>query len=175
VRGGLRSPQWGRSPALRLRLLLLIPVLLTAAAFPLAAQQGEEREPLGVLVEGPGRSRGLPFLPTNAIAHYRGLYELPEGEATVYYTEQEIVPLAAWERQSCGPHRLRVFRIAEEGRSYPVAYLVLDGAHLFFRFHTTAVECAFLELFISRFRYFRSLPEEEAAGGAPPYPAIVAP
>lgn len=138
--------------------------------------QDSAGEPLGVLVRGPVSSRGIPFLPTNTIAHFRGLYETPEGEVLVYYTEEEIVPLSGWERDSCGDQPLYRFDFtAESGRSPVIAYFSGEGYHLFFRFRSGLLACDFVQTFLSRLRYFRSLPESRVASGMPPFPAIIAP
>jgi len=152
--------------------LVLIAALLNAAA-ALFAQQ-EEAEPLGILIRGPVSSRGLPFLPANSIRHYRGRYETSGGEILVRYTEEEIVPRESWERSRCGSRELRVFRVASETeRAVPVAYIPGEGYHLFFRFTGGALDCSFIDVFIQRFRYFRSVPGGDSE--APPFPAIVRP
>ena len=151
---------------------VLFTVLFTAGA-RLPAQQ-EETEPLGILVRGPVLGRGLPFLSANSIRHYQGRYETSGGDILVRYTEEEIVPLESWESVRCGSRELRVLRASSEAETtVPVAYVEGEGYHLFVRFTGGALDCSFLDVFMQRFRYFRSLPGQGSK--TPPFPAIVRP
>jgi hypothetical protein len=152
--------------------LLFLAALCCGSLFHLDAQT-DGGEPLGVLVSGPAESRGIPFLPTNTIEHYLGRYETAEGEVLVYYTEKEIVPLGSWETGSCGALSLRRFLVDESGTVEPVAFFGAEEYRLFFRFGSGAVDCGFIETFLNRFRYFRSLPEDGGGTETPPFPAVV--
>lgn len=77
------------------RLLFL---LLTLAALPATAQQGRT----AVLLEGPNRVRGVPFLSPNAFAAQRGVYELSGGrEAELYLLQLLLEEPLGWGPFSC--------------------------------------------------------------------------
>ncbi len=79
----------------------------------------EDFRPLALLIKGPERIKGLPFLLPNTIPSFRGTYRWyqEEGggrEVTAYYTDKEIVPSAGWEEISCEGYTL--FRLPGENR-----------------------------------------------------------
>jgi hypothetical protein len=133
-----------------------------------ASAEDAVEDAVPVLVSGPTPGSGLPFLPPNALQYYRGLYELPGQDITVYYTRRTIVPLSSWNEARCGGYVLRTFNAPPEGapqltgRSPAdiaaggplLAYYEGEGFYLFFSHGSGLLSCSFIEAFIPEFLFF---------------------
>ncbi len=179
---------------------VLLAVLLAAASLigpaRLAAQQIEQpddergSQDVAVLADGPSAARGLPFLPPNVIAHYRGRYEYLGSAIDVFYTEQEIVRFSEWPAVDCEGYRL--YRLAggagnaggaaisadgqgdaggpETVVARPVFFYQNDEYALFVQMPQRYL-CTFFPRFMSKFIYFRSV--QNMPANRPPFPAVV--
>ncbi|MFP4492019.1 MAG: hypothetical protein ACLFNZ_11130 [Spirochaetaceae bacterium] len=197
-----------------LAVLLLLSLLGTVAVPKISAQEssgGEtgsssrEESTVSVLVSGPTSGRGIPFLPPNAIEYHRGVYELPEQNLLLHHTRREIVPPSSWEEKACGGTPLLTFytkwkdlpetvteiwpvsdkNTLQASPLQPVtAFYSGEDYYLFFTFLGGTVSCDFVESFIEKFLYFRSVSrgEESRAGREesskgpvppPPFPAVL--
>jgi hypothetical protein len=117
-------------------------------------------EAAAVLVSGPARGQGLPFLPPNTIEYQRGVYELPgaspaagaedpgsaspatptpgvaapaaEVTVEVFYTEAPVFRRGTWTETSCDG---RTVHAVPEAGGTVVHYAWPEGQrHVFFRF-----------------------------------------
>jgi len=166
-------------------MIRLRPVLCTAAFLLLffsmgagtaaqAQSSADDQIPqdIAVLVRGPVRNDRLPFFQPNAIENYAGYYTFREQDITVYYTDREIVRFEQWEPVSCGP--LQLYRLEytdpEEAAPPAVYFYQTDTYSLFFSF-PGELNCDFIERFLLRFDYFRTVRELPAK--RPPFPAVV--
>lgn len=164
-RGGPRLP---RAAALALVLLL------TALGFPgTAAQEGQSRsQDVAILTDGPEKARGIAYLPSNVLAHFRARYEYLGSPIEVLYTEEEIVRFARWEGLRCEGYQL--YRVADGSGSReaarPVFFYQAQEYSLFLQLPREYL-CTFLQRFMRKFVYFRSV--REMPSSRPPFPAIV--
>lgn len=62
---------------------------------------------LAVLVDGPNRMRGLPFITSNLSAYWEGVYRLETSSAVVLYTTDSIAADPSWAVVQCGGRELR--------------------------------------------------------------------
>lgn len=138
---------WARRLRLqRLPLVCAAAFALTAAAVPpLPAQEtgpGSDAtgsEAAAVLVSGPARGQGLPFLPPNTIEYQRGVYELPGAPAEdvtveVFYTEAPVFRRGTWTETSCDERTVHV--LPEAGGTVVHYAWPQEQRHVFFRFGT---------------------------------------
>src|SRR6056297_837622 len=104
---------WPR--ALRLnksRWALVLPalvILLPALSFPgtAAAQEDQpQSQDIAILADGPEKARGIAYLPSNVLPHYRARYEYLDSRIDVLYTEEEIVRFSQWEGVRCEGYQL---------------------------------------------------------------------
>ncbi len=159
---------------------ILCSVLLSAFALfhPLQLAAQNQNEPqsqdVALLVDGPKAARGIPFVPPNVIQHYKGTYEYFDSKIIVYYTEKEIVRFSSWELLSCGSYR--VYRInnkktnAPADPMLPIYYYQSEDYSLFLQVSSDYM-CTFLQRFMSKFIYFRSV--QDLPTDRPPFPAVV--
>lgn len=165
-----------------------------------AAGTAEEAEdqPLAILLKGPERIKGLPFLLPNVLDAYSGLYRwflTGEGEsairsaAAVYYTEEEIVPSDSWNSFSCGDYnllllgpnnveRLNALRRNDVPEVSEIIYYSGGGDwSLFFAVMPLngvegeeSVSCGFIVPFLRGFVRFLTITGDS---GPPPFPAVL--
>ena len=157
-------------------------VLLPPAFLAAQEQQDQQEEELSsqdvaLLTDGPSAARGLPFLPPNVIAHYKGHYEYLGNQITLYYTETEIVRFSEWEAVDCTGYRLyRLSGVAgsaggtESVVARPVFFYQTDEYSLFVQVKQQYL-CTFFPRFMSKFIYFRSV--QNMPSNRPPFPAVV--
>ncbi|HDQ13460.1 MAG TPA: hypothetical protein ENN41_01415 [Sediminispirochaeta sp.] len=145
--------------------VLLVLVLATPGLWAQSDDEGRAPDDttVAILERGPVAERGLPFLPRNVISHYRGYYSLEGDAIKVYYTEQEIVRFSRWPAVDCGP--LQLYQV--EGEVY---FGQFPDFYIFVEFEQS-LRCDFVNQFISRLNYFRSVQDMNA--GRPPFPAIL--
>lgn len=163
-------------------------VLLQPAFLEAQEQQDQQEEELSsqdvaLLTAGPAAARGLPFLPPNVIAHFKGHYEYLGSQITLYYTESEIVRFSEWEAVDCTGYRL--YRLsggagsaesaesagaAESAVARPVFFYQADEYALFIQVRPQYL-CTFFPRFMSKFVYFRSV--RDIPANRPPFPAVV--
>ncbi len=121
-----------------------------------------------LLESGPVTRYGILVLPANAIGHSEGVYTDGTVALTVRYTEEDIIIPADWVTGLCG--------------SAPVRF-TLDSARLHYVYSSEegwfalfdvpedyGKTCAFIERFLQRLRYFKSVSK---SGESVPFPAIV--
>lgn len=121
-----------------------------------------------LLESGPVRRYGILILPANAIGHYQGVYEDGEFSITVRYTEEDIVVPSDWVTRRCGDDA--VWFITDD-QIIHYLYGSGDGWYTFFEFpRDYGEECVFIQRFLQRLRYFKSVAESP---DSVPLPAIV--
>jgi len=186
--GWFRLLQTLRFPAIRIVPILLI-LGITSAGSPgssrligptglqvLQAQEiGEgnlQAQDVALLLRGPEEGKGLPFLRTNVIDHFRGVYSYLEKDILVYYTEHRIVRFETWTPVSCGNFRLYRLDRGQIEASAPGAVFFFrdEDFSLFFAFEAE-LDCTFVQRFLVRFNYFRSV--RDLPSRRPPFPAVV--
>lgn len=167
------------------------PVLCTAAFLliffsigagsAVQAQSGADDQipqDIAILVRGPVRNDRLPFFQPNAIENYAGYYTFRGEDIIVYHTDREIVRFEEWEPVSCGG--VQLYRVgaagvpgttaAADGDS-PAVYFYQNGTYALFFSFTGELNCDFVERFLLRFDYFRTV--RELPSKRPPFPAVV--
>lgn len=120
-----------------------------------------------VLHSGPDPQRGILVLQANAIRHYQGVYVHDGVKLTVRYSEEHIVIPSGWVTRRCGT--LPVSFTVENGTLHYV-YQAEEQWYVFFEIpESYGRDCAFIERFLQRFRYFRSV----TGSGNVPFPAVL--
>jgi len=152
-------------------LLLLLPAL--GFPGPAVAQEDQpQSQDVAILTDGPEKARGIAYLPSNVLPHFRAGYEYLDSSIEVLYTEEEIVRFARWEGVSCEGYQL--YRVDEGSGSReaarPVFFYQAEGYSLFLQVPREYL-CSFLQRFMRKFVYFRSV--REMPSTRPPFPAIV--
>jgi hypothetical protein len=121
-----------------------------------------------VLESGPVKRYGILVLPANAISHHEGVYADGAMKLTVRYAEEDIIIPGDWVTGLCGTAAIRFTQ--ESGRLHYV-YSAEEGWFVLFDVpEDYGKTCAFIERFLQRLRYFKSVTKSEAAV---PFPAIV--
>lgn len=149
--------QWNKR-----RLCLL--ALAVIAFIPLFAQNGTV---LAVLERGPLLKKVIPFIGPNTLSYYYGEYRLEqEKKAEIYYIT-EMVPLSSWTPYSCGG--LAFLEVPYPGARV-LYYSREEGEGIFFLFPGGMDNpCRFINPFLERYTYFRSLAR---LGGQVTFPAV---
>ncbi len=147
---------------------------------------------IAILVRGPVRSDRLPFFQPNAIENYAGYYSFRGEDIIVYHTNREIVRFEEWEPAACGS--LQLYRVdasgdpvipaasdsdsaavpAEQRLKQPeqaAVYFYQNGTYALFFSFPGELNCDFIERFLLRFDYFRTV--RELPSKRPPFPAVV--
>lgn len=123
---------------------------------------------IALLESGPVRRYGIIVLPANAISHYEGVYTDGAATLTVRYAEENIIIPADWVTGLCGSAAVRF--TLENGRLHYV-YSSQEGWFILFDIpEDYGKTCAFIERFLQRLRYFKSVSK---GGETVPFPAIV--
>ncbi|MCF7948872.1 MAG: hypothetical protein K9M94_09840 [Spirochaetia bacterium] len=150
-------------------------LLLPALSFPgsVAAQEDQpQSQDVAILTDGPEKARGIAYLPSNVLPHYRARYEYLDSRIEVLYTEEEIVRFAQWEGVRCEGYQL--YRVAGGSGSReaarPVFFYQAQEYSLFLQLPREYL-CTFLQRFMRKFIYFRSV--RDMPSERPPFPAIV--
>ena len=93
--------------------MLLLPSISAAQQNTQDGRQDDQQQradtrsqDVAILTDGPEADRGIPFLSSNVIPHYRARYEYFDAAIKVYYTEKEIVRFSKWEEVRCGNYVL---------------------------------------------------------------------
>ena len=144
-----------------------------------------------ILRAGPDPARGIPYLPPNALAGFRGAYLIgpkdfqlvsraaPQASprqpqaAEVFYTREPLVLPQEWGPIRCANLSLLVVSGHEQ---YTLCYRDGQGYTLFFQFPgppeqpEPAGACAFVESFVRRFQILLGFVD---AAREPPFPAIL--
>ena len=121
-----------------------------------------------LLESGPVKRYGILVLPPNAIAHYQGLYKEGRFAISVLYTQESIVIPADWVTKRCGSDPVR-FTVENDAIHY--MYASQEGWYTFFTFPGDyGKDCSFIERFLQRLRYFKSV---VGSGEPVPLPAII--
>ncbi len=108
------------------------------------------------------------MLPANAIGHYEGVYADGEATLTVRYTKEDIIIPADWVTGFCGPEPVR---FTLENKKLYYLYAAEEGWFVFFEVpEEYGKTCPFIERFLMRLRYFKSVSKSE---DSVPFPAIV--
>ncbi len=157
-------------------------ILLAIPAFTAAQQNSPQddqqqrddtrSQDVAILTDGPEADRGIPFLSSNVIPHYRARYEYFDAAIKVYYTEKEIVRFSKWEEVRCGTYVLyRVTPSNSTTEARVPVYFYQRGEYALFVQISSEYLCTFLPRFMSKFIYFRSV--QDLPTDRPPFPAIV--
>ncbi|NBF39724.1 MAG: hypothetical protein GVY14_04855, partial [Spirochaetes bacterium] len=160
----MRAGAGTRGPRFRLLRAAATVALMAAAVPPLPAQETGAgsgttgSEAAAVLVSGPARGEGLPFLPPNMIEYQRGVYELTGAPASaaadaastpaaedpgsapaagdvsveVFYTEAPVFRRGTWTEAACDGRT--VHALPEAGGTVVHYSWPEDQRHVFFRF-----------------------------------------
>jgi len=115
---------------------------------------------VGILVKGPEKEKGFPYLYPNALETWSGMYRYLESDIKVYFTRGFILRPAEWEKHSCG-------KISGFLPGSTVFFYADTSWSLLFRFSfnendsvkvpivlSPEEQCLFIEKFISRLKYF---------------------
>lgn len=143
---------------------LLASGVVGTAGFGVLSAQEQEQE-LGVLLKGPLIRKGIPFLYPNAIPVFYGEYEYQNKKIIIYFTEEEIVRSDSWAPFEC-PERI-LYRIKREERL--VLYFRDENEwSVFFSMHSELeTPCRFIDKFLERFLYFRTIARGESIATFP--------
>ena len=140
-------------------------LVLATTALALVAAEGEG--PV-YLARGPHPGRGLWFLSPNTIAYDLGEYRDGDSSIYVYYTDEEIVPGSAWAKGDCSqnqtlllPSSDALMHFFDSGEGWAVFFEMPPGYEQ---------SCGFIEVFLRRLGYFKSV---TAPGSGVPLPAIL--
>jgi len=121
-----------------------------------------------LLETGPVTRYGILVLPANAIIHKEGVYTDGTEELFVRYTEEEIIIPGNWVTSVCGSTPVR-FTLDNSRLHY--AYSSEEGWFVLFDVPEDYKKtCDFIERFLQRLRYFKSVAKESESV---PFPAIV--
>lgn len=125
-----------------------------------------------LLESGPVTRYGILVLPANAISHEEGVYTDGPATITVRYTEDEILIPADWVTSVCGSAQgsTRLRFTLEESRLHFVYPSPEEWAVLFDFPDGYEKTCEFIERFLQRLRYFKSVSKDAESV---PFPAIV--
>lgn len=161
--------------------LLLSPVFSSCGA-PSAAAAGQktagspasEDNKRAVLLDGPFRGTGIPFLAPNLLSYSYGHYRFDGLKIDVYFTRLAVPTDAAWVPHNCRGRVLRT--IPQSG----VTVLYYDNSpqwSLFFRIPASLPDdCPFVATFIDRFVYFYdSIYQQQSYGKTEeiPFPGVL--
>jgi len=72
--------------------------LLLFSSFPAFGEEGD----VGILVRGPEKEMGFPYLYPNALETWSGIYRYLESDIKVYFTRGYIFRPTKWGKYSCG-------------------------------------------------------------------------
>jgi len=150
-------------------------LLLSVLGFPgpAAAQTDQaQSQDVAILTDGPEKARGIAYLPSNVLPHFRARYEYLDSSIEVLYTEEEIVRFARWEGVRCEGYQLYQVNGGSGSReaARPVFFYQTEEYSLFLQLPREQL-CSFLQRFMRKFVYFRSV--REMPSERPPFPAIV--
>jgi len=121
-----------------------------------------------LLASGPVKRYGILVLPANAIPHYEGVYRAGDFTITVRYTEESVVIPPDWVDRRCGTLPLR---FTSGYGVFHYVYAAEEGWSAFFEIpENYGEDCPFIQRFVQRLRYFKSVSE---ATGTVPFPAVV--
>ena len=101
-----------------------------------------------VLVKGPVENRGFPLIYPNAIELWSGYYRYLKSEVIVSFTRKSILLPVEWESFVC--NKIEGFS-PDEGSFF---YTNKDWTVLFQFSKDQIVDCAFINIFIIRLKYF---------------------
>lgn len=119
------------------------------------AETGETERELGVLLRGPLVKKGIPFLYPNALPVFYGEYTYRKEKILVYFTEKEIVRSDSWQPFEC-PERT-LYRLEREEKLL-LYFRNENGWSVFFSLpEKIKTPCRFINTFLDRFLYFRSI------------------
>jgi hypothetical protein len=141
-------------------------------ALLLIAQEADEPdEEVSVLLRGPIRRKGLPYIYPNALTTYFGEYDFRGEMVTLFYAEGNVVPDEEWEPFVCTNTRLFVIPggsgttlFYRNSAGWVVIFSVPEGAR------SGADICPFITVFLDRFTYFRGISRQS---GAVSFPAVL--
>jgi len=146
------------------------PAVVEPSASPEPSAVNEEAESSleAVLQDGPDERFGILLLPANAIRHYEGIYEHNGYTIIVRYTTDDVILPDNWVTRRCGTVPLR---FTLENGAVHYAYLEDGNWVVFFEIADSYENgCSFIERFLQRLRYFKSVTDNPETV---PFPAIV--
>ena len=125
-----------------------------------------------LLESGPVTRYGILVLPANAIRHEEGIYTDGPATLTVRYTEDEILIPEDWVTSVCGSSQSSIrLRFTLEDSWLHFVYTGPENWVVFFEIPDDYEKtCAFIERFLQRLRYFKSVSD---GSGSVSFPAIV--
>ena len=119
------------------------------------SENGETERELGVLLRGPLIKKGIPFLYPNALPVFYGEYTYRKVKILVYFTEEEIVRSDSWQPFECPKRTL--YRLEREEKLL-LYFRNENGWSVFFSMpEKIETPCRFIDKFLDRFLYFRSI------------------
>jgi hypothetical protein len=136
----------------------------------ISGEDAERAQPSApaILADGPVLRFGILALPANATKYFEGTYTQGFHTIIVRYSEENIVIPAEWVTTRCGTLPLR---FTVENNTVHYAYSQEETWAVLFELPDEyELSCAFIERFLQRLRYFKSVSESEEAV---PFPAIV--
>ncbi|RKX81183.1 MAG: hypothetical protein DRP58_12165 [Spirochaetes bacterium] len=129
--------------------------LLLFSSFPAFGEEGN----VGILVKGPEREMGFPYIYPNALETWSGFYRYLYSDIEVYFTRGFILLPAEWEKHLCG----KISGFVPEGNVF--FYQDTSWSLLFlFSLNESNLEkssivlslkeqCSFVDKFIPRLKY----------------------
>ena len=117
-----------------------------------------------VLVKGPVENRGFPLIYPNAIELWSGYYRYLKSEIIVSFTRKSILLPIEWERFVCN----KIEGFSPDENSF--FYTDKDWSVLFQFSKEHPVDCAFINIYIIRLKYFL---RDTASDSSPLLPAIL--
>jgi len=130
--------------------------LLLFSSFPAFGKEGN----VGILVKGPEKEMGFPYIYPNAIETWSGIYRYLDSDFKVYFTRGFILRPTEWEKHSCGKisgflpgNALFFYQYTEWSVLFRFS---LNESEVISASKVLSLEeqCLFIGKFISRLKYF---------------------
>ncbi|MFP4383856.1 MAG: hypothetical protein ACLFST_02835 [Spirochaetia bacterium] len=122
----------------------------------MAVSAGEAPEDTALLISGPERKKGIPYIGPNALEYFSAVYVIQDREIQVLYIPDGFVFNESWTPAGCRLANISVYSISDT----VLLTRNSDGFVLFVTAASGASEpfdiCRFIQYFHPRFQYFQS-------------------
>ncbi|MCD6397750.1 MAG: hypothetical protein J7L71_09435 [Spirochaetaceae bacterium] len=146
--------------------------LLLFSSFPAFGEEGN----VGILVKGPEKEMGFPYIYPNAIETWSGIYSYLDSNIKVYFSRGFIFIPIEWEKHSCGKisgflpgNALFFYQDTAWSLLFRFSLNESDSAKISILL-SPEEQCFFIGKFISRLKYFL---RDSNAPDPPLLPAIL--
>jgi hypothetical protein len=122
----------------------------------MSVSSGEVPEDTALLIAGPERKKGIPYIGPNALEYFAAVYTIQEREVQVLYIPEGFVFSEKWTPAGCGLANIPVYSFSDTVLLTGIS----DGFMLFVSPSSGPAEpfdfCRFIQYFHPRFQYFQS-------------------